>query len=564
MKNRLKTLRLIILPILAGLAILVFPAYGGEKLVILDASMIDPGPLRAWVNGGALGGEFLPGKTAPAVETVDGRPAVTFKGKDDYLRSSFSVPSSLAGGHAFTAAAWIFDPSTGAKKTIVSWAAGTERSAEFGIGRGRNAAFFSSHLQKVGFEGGVPESGRWRHAAVTFDRERLRVYLDGRLNAERNMELHVKPGSAFFVGAAWNPGREAPIGPFSGSIATIEIHDACLSPAEIWTLTGHEGSVPAGLPPSPYALGKPVLPHPSAPVDGPDEVTFFLTADVHYGVGVSVAKALSRLIDEMNGLPGQKWPDGVGGGIVPRPRGVGVLGDLVDDGNAADAAEVWAMFTGGFGLSGEGRLAFPVYEGAGNHDGDPKNPVRRGIAGRNRIRPGVKNISPDGLHYSWDWGGVHFVQLHLYPGSAGDDIVNPRGGKFQGEWKFPRHSLEFLKDDLAKSVGRSGRPVVLFQHYGWDEWSRGWWSDGEREAFREAMDGYRILGIFWGHSHSVQRIDWAGLRTWCVGSGQRDPEPGEFLAVRIRPKEMIVAERRIGGWGSAEKITIQSQPRRRP
>jgi cytolysin (calcineurin-like family phosphatase) len=279
------------------------------------------------------------------------------------------------------------------------------------------------------------------------------------------------------------------------------------------------------------------------------DVTFFLASDLHYGLSVTVAAANEATIEAMNSLPGTAYPEGIGG-TVGTPRGVVVLGDLINDGSGPKASGSWGAFARDYGLSGEGRLKFPVYEGAGNHDGGEGEVVRVGIRDRNKLRPGLKSVSPNGINYSWDWERVHFVHLGLFAGSAGDDIVNQWGTNFTGTWRLPGYSLEFLKEDLAKNVGKSGRPIVLFQHYGWDEWGLGWWSEDERRAFQEALEGYHVICVFWGHTHLFQSMNWGTVPTWCVGTGQRDPEPGEFVVVRIRPEEMSVVERKTGGHGA--------------
>jgi hypothetical protein len=212
------------------LAVFVFsaalPGFAGtvEKLVALDAAKLAAGPLRAWPNGGTLGGRFLAEKSAPSVETVAGRKAVTFTGNEDFLRSAFGVPSALLGARPFTAAAWVHDPGIGGKKTIAAWSSGSAGAAEFGIGRGRNAAFYCSHLGKIGYEGGVPESGRRQHVAVVYDGAVLSVYLDGRLNARKPAALNIKGGEAFFIGAGWNAARKSPYQPLIGSINSVEVY----------------------------------------------------------------------------------------------------------------------------------------------------------------------------------------------------------------------------------------------------------------------------------------------------------------------------------------------------
>ena len=69
-----------------------------------------------------------------------------------------------------------------------------------------------------------------------------------------------------------------------------------------------------------------------------------------------------------------------------------------------------------------------------------------------------------------------------------------------------------------------GRPVVLFQHYGWDKFSLErwdparttfddegsgaphWWSEADRQALLSAIAGYNVVGIFHGHEHPTPMI----------------------------------------------------------
>jgi predicted phosphodiesterase len=282
------------------------------------------------------------------------------------------------------------------------------------------------------------------------------------------------------------------------------------------------------------------------------EITLFITSDTHYGLSPTVAEANGKTIDDINLLPGTAYPRDLGG-TVAVPRGVAVLGDLTNDGIAPE----WQQFTADFGVNGEGRLKYPAYELPGNHDGGEGQVVRQGIRERNKVRPGLTGVSANGINYSWDWGVAHFVSLGLFAGSAGDVIVSPWGRRLEGAWRLPGHSLEFLKEDLARNVGPSGRPVILFQHYGWDVWGLEWWSENERRALAAAIKSYNIIAIYWGHSHAVMRVDVDGIPTFCAGSAQADPLPGSFLVVRIRPGEMDVAERKPGGWGYTARVHLK-------
>lgn len=273
-----------------------------------------------------------------------------------------------------------------------------------------------------------------------------------------------------------------------------------------------------------------------------NDVTFYVCSDAHYGVSETIAAANRGTIDFMNWLPGTDLPPALGPGQVLTPRGVVLTGDLTNDGKA----EQWTEFCDDFGVNGEGRVCYPVFEGRGNHDGGLNAAVCPGIVARNKQRTGLTAVSANGLHYSWDWDQVHLVQTNLYPGDQRD-----RQGHMDGEGHEPHGSLSFLRDDLAKSVGTSGRPVVIFLHFGWDDFSTGWgwWSEREREAFYEVIKSYNVVALVHGHTHAAAFQRWHGLDIYNVGSSQRDPGVGECFVFRLSPAGLTVAHRFADRWG---------------
>ncbi|MBI5834531.1 MAG: metallophosphoesterase [Armatimonadetes bacterium] len=281
-----------------------------------------------------------------------------------------------------------------------------------------------------------------------------------------------------------------------------------------------------------------------------DDVTFYVCSDSHYGVTDTVAAANRGTIDFMNQLPGVLLPPALGEGVVLTPRGVVVTGDLTDSGTA----EQWAEFGADFGLNGEGRLVYPVFEGRGNHDGGMNAAVCPGIIARNKQRAGLTAMSANGLHYSWDWDRVHLVQTSLYPGDQRD-----RQGHMDSEAHEPHGSLTFLREDLARHVGTSGRPVIIFLHLGWDDFSTswGWWSEAEREAFYQAIRDYNVIALVHGHTHAAVNYKWRGLDVYNVGSSQRDPGVGECYVFRVTPRELLVAHRFADRWGITARKPIQ-------
>ena len=282
-----------------------------------------------------------------------------------------------------------------------------------------------------------------------------------------------------------------------------------------------------------------------------EEVTFLSTSDSHYDAFENEDRNQrdADTIAEMNRISEINWPEKLGGDRIAKPRGVLMLGDVIDDGDRrlegqSQGPTQYRSFVAGFGLDGsDGRLRYPVFEGWGNHDGPPAGKEKHGFSfqaelkKRNQLRKAkglIKNLSENGLHYSWDWGRVHLVQLNLYPG----DTPHPQV-KYSPVHHAPQHSLTFLKADLAAHVGTSGRPVVLMHHY--DLQGTDWWHDEDRNAYYEAIQNYRVVLILHGHT-GTQVYQWKGLDV--VNDGQTE---NGFFVIQITDQRLRLAQRRKEG-----------------
>jgi len=235
-----------------------------------------------------------------------------------------------------------------------------------------------------------------------------------------------------------------------------------------------------------------------------------------------------------------------------------MTGDLTDGGIAPE----WIKFVAHWGLTGkEGLVKYPVYEGAGNHDGAPSSSTKEGrgharrqIILRNNDRVGVVNKSENGLHYSWDWDDIHFVQLNEYAGLEDAERYPGNadyGRKIQNYGCPAEKSLQFLRADLKSQVGDSGRPVILAQHYGfvgfpltpWGE-AAAWWTEEHALRLWETIEGYNVMCILAGHDGSENAFDWHGIPTRLMDDAIR------FGVYRITDDKMTVAKRnsKSGKW----------------
>jgi predicted phosphodiesterase len=310
------------------------------------------------------------------------------------------------------------------------------------------------------------------------------------------------------------------------------------------------------------------------PLRGADDqsspVAFFLVGDTHYlaekeqptKLDERSAAVCSRLVETLNALPGTAIPEKAGGGAVRAPRGVIHAGDLIDSGDKngrvyerMQQAE-WDAFAADYGLTGQdGRLKFPVYEVHGNHDGPGGNGlVIDGITERNKRRPGLTQVSANGLHYSWDWGPVHFVNL---------GIVVGRDRRVAQRRRYdPLDSLDFLVADLKEHAAGSGRPVVVTHHVDVVRYSGPCdredpanlgkeWHPCDVRAYHAAIRNYNVAAVLYGHTHARHVLSWDGTAARAAeglplfnvdNSSHFHGERQAVFYFEITPRETLVRE----------------------
>ena len=275
-----------------------------------------------------------------------------------------------------------------------------------------------------------------------------------------------------------------------------------------------------------------------------------------------------RAVALLQGFPGRSIPEDHGSGTVSK----NILG-LINTGDLIDSADKrggnypamqkfeWKRFKSDYGLTGkDGKIPFPVYEVHGNHDGPQGDTfIIKEIIARNARRPGIRNRSANGLHYSWDWGPLHCINLGMFVGA---------GEKRRTDHHYaPRASLEFLRKDLREQVGKSRRPIIISFHLhpNCPEYD---WPEEDLTAFWQAIASYNVIALFHGHTHGSppSRTRWNGREFATnlpnglavfnpddIGSAKTDRKnPGKgvglrhgFLYVELLDKEGIQRDRLI-------------------
>ena len=274
-------------------------------------------------------------------------------------------------------------------------------------------------------------------------------------------------------------------------------------------------------------------------------LTFVVLSDTHLNGESRRVEVLDSMALDINTLAATGNQTSKEGQPVVAPiKGVIHCGDVTDNATR----EQWDQYKQVFGLEGNrGTLQLPVMETFGNHDGDTSGTVRTGIRERNEKRQGLSRVSANGLHYSWNWQGHHFVVLGSYPGDGWDPNCE-WCHYFEESFKYPQNSLSFLKRDLKEEAKGKNRPVFLFFHYGWDDFSKLWWTQSERDKFHEAIQDHPVKAIFHGHNHVPNHYKWRGIDVFAVGSPQTNKGTGNYLVVQVDEENFTVTNRKYNHW----------------
>lgn len=331
------------------------------------------------------------------------------------------------------------------------------------------------------------------------------------------------------------------------------------------------------------------------------DVTFVFTSDVHAcrladGLNPHCVEqgktpdALRHHVAGINRVHDHRWPDAIDGsptGLngagqpIALPLGLVVGGDITDDAGGRVEHPGRALPQPGqprvlpsdsrqlvqfhelyvHSASGDG-MRFPVYVGLGNHDLDRDGPPDAFDWYRDSMRDYVKLIhmrGPDyhppvpvaSYHaptdcYSWDWGELHLVQTHRYPGDTTKGALD---------------SLPWIARDLASRAG-DGRPVIIVQHYGWDPFSAErwdpeartfsvdgsgpprWWGESEWQAAHEVLQPYNVIAVLHGHEHgNTLHYRWQRLDVFKPRAGFL----GGLVIVRVTERFMDVAFAEVVG-----------------
>ena len=336
----------------------------------------------------------------------------------------------------------------------------------------------------------------------------------------------------------------------------------CTAPdANILRIDAYTGLVQCNLPSNTTAAPRLLL-YNNGAVTPSD--TFFTSTDLHFGSTTVSDADHVRHVRFMTQFAnsGRHWPAGVGFPDEPihSPAAIITTGDNAHDGQSFELGAYRLLYEQSWVTES---TPLPVLVGLGNHD-TQNDCFKNNCAARmfgyvpGQVAGAVTSLDDASHNYSWDWNGVHYLQLNKWAGDT--ELGTGSNGSTHDS------GLPWLKTELANNVGTSGRPVVIFQHFGLDPMSVGlpsfgdpWWTTDQRRQFWDIIRPYNVIGMFTGHIHQTGIYDFTegdGLPTKHIddfvgGTGGQDPclgndhaacgGRGHFFAVRITDQYLDVA-----------------------
>ena len=280
--------------------------------------------------------------------------------------------------------------------------------------------------------------------------------------------------------------------------------------------------------------------------------TFLVTSNLDFGKSTVSSTDHARHAATLRGfaLSGIHWPAGAGlpNEPIAAPSAILTTGNNFQHGTQDELNAFGRLW----GPGGEGEPA--IYPGLGGTDlagGCQGSTCARSVLDSlgTRLSGSIAHFDQASGSYSWDLGGVHFIQFNNWGG----------GAQFGSGAAATTHpiGLDWLEQDLKTSLANTNRPVVLLQHLG--SASRGWTAT-DRAAVWNLISRYNVVALFSGDG-SQGVSDWnefgGHLDNFTAGAGGEDAclaaghsacgGRGQFYAVRVSDRFLDVASL---GWRS--------------
>lgn len=168
-------------------------------------------------------GYFEAKKEPVIVKEMEGKKAFHFEGTQVF-RSNFSLPVTLQDNAPYTLEAWILNDSIAENECVADFTTSHDELEKIMLVNGTEPRCgVINHYgwyEDAGYKDMKTLAGKWQHIYICFDGRIERVYINGRLVSEKDIQLLVKPSQ--FVTLGRNAEGEWP---FTGYLHSLKLWD---------------------------------------------------------------------------------------------------------------------------------------------------------------------------------------------------------------------------------------------------------------------------------------------------------------------------------------------------
>ncbi|MDE6095470.1 MAG: family 43 glycosylhydrolase [Muribaculaceae bacterium] len=192
-------------------------------IVDINADLFNTGDTVGYIPNGGIGGYFEAVSSPAVIEEIKGKKAIRFDGNTFY-RSSFPLPSTMLDNTPYTLEAVILNPEIAENECYADFTTSHDELEKImGVNGTEPRCGVMQHYgwyEDAGWKDVKDLEGEWQHIYVCFDGRIEKVYINGKLVSEKDIQLLVKPSQ--FVTLGRNAENEWP---FTGYIHTLRLSD---------------------------------------------------------------------------------------------------------------------------------------------------------------------------------------------------------------------------------------------------------------------------------------------------------------------------------------------------
>ena len=192
-------------------------------MVDIDASRFNAGDTVGYFPDGTGRGYYEAIEKPAVVREVAGRKGIEFDGSQVY-RSSFMLPATVRDNAPYTLEMTILNPTLEENECVADFTTSHDELEKIMAVNGTEPRCgMMQHYgwyEDAGWKDAASKAGKWQDVYVCFDGRIERVYIDGELVSEKDIQLLVKPSQYVTLGR--NAEGEWP---FTGYIGSLRLYD---------------------------------------------------------------------------------------------------------------------------------------------------------------------------------------------------------------------------------------------------------------------------------------------------------------------------------------------------